>query len=481
MASVNKLLGRAFEAYHAGRIDEAEAICRKLVALAPREGRVCFLLGMSLRRAGRGAEAADWLNRAARLQPRSPEVLNGLGSAYSDLQDYPRAAECFARAIEINPRYADAHYNMGNACQRLRQYDRALVFYQSALELNPADYEAWTNLGNFHKQLNQIEPALAAFERALRIAPDFALAHWNRAIVLLMAGRLREGFQEYEWRWRLSGPIFVPRVFSQPAWDGQPIPGKTLFIHAEQGMGDAIQFVRYARLVRPRAGRIILETPAPLKSLFEQAACADVVIALGEAPPPYDWHVPLMSLPLLCQTTLETIPGGAPYLAAPACLDFPAVPAGHLKVGLTWAGNLSSADLADRAVRLEELAPLFEVPGVVFFGLQVPMPAGDEAAARALPNLRNLGPHLSDFRRTAAVIGQMDLIVSVDTAVAHLGGALGKPTWTLLMHSPDWRWLLDRADSPWYPTMRLFRQSERGQWAGPIRRVARELRDLAPR
>jgi Flp pilus assembly protein TadD len=481
MASVNKLLCRAFEAYRAGRIEEAEAICRKLVPLAPHEGQVSFLLGMCLRRTGRGTEAAEWLQRAAKLQPRSPEVFNGLGSVYSDLRDYPRAAECFARAIEINPRYADAHYNMGNACQRMREYDKALGCYQNALRLNPRDHEAWTNLGNFHKQLNQFAPALAAYERALQLQPDFALAHWNRAIALLMAGRLREGFQEYEWRWRMNSPIFVPRSFSQPLWNGQPIREKSLFIHAEQGMGDAIQFVRYLRLVRPHAARIILETPVPLKSLFEQASCADLVVALGEAPPPFDFHIPLMSLPRLCQTDLETIPNGVPYLPAPACVDFPAVPSGHLKVGLTWAGNLSSEDLADRSIRLEELAPLFEIPGVIFFGLQAPMPPRDEPVARALPNLLNLGPHLSDFRRTAAVIGQMDLILSVDTAVAHLAGALGKPVWTLLMHSPDWRWFLDRADSPWYPTMRLFRQTERGQWAPPILRMAQELRRLLPR
>jgi Flp pilus assembly protein TadD len=480
MPSVNVLLGRAFEAYRAGRNDEVEAICRKLVVRSPQEGRASFLLGMSLRRTGRGTEAADWLKQAAKLQPHSAEVFNGLGTAYTDLQDYPRAAECFTRAIQINPRYADAHYNMGNACQRLRQYDQALGFYQSALQLNPRDHEAWTNLGNFHKQLNQIQPALAAYDRALQLQPDYALARWNRAIVLLMAGRLQEGFAEYEWRWRLGGPIFAPRSYSQPRWNGQPIREKTLLIHAEQGMGDAIQFVRYVRMVRPLAGRIILETPAPLKSLFQQAACADLVIALDETPPPFDCHIPLLSLPRLCQTTQETIPNGVPYLPAPPCLDFPAVPEGHLKVGLTWAGNRTSQDLADRSIKLEELAPLFEIPRVIFFGLQVPMPPRDEAAARARANLLNLGPHLSDFRRTAAVIGQMDLTISVDTAVAHLAGALGRPTWTFLIHSADWRWFLDRADSPWYPTMRLFRQTASGQWASPIQRMAEELRRLLP-
>ena len=211
MPSANVLLGRAFEAYRAGRNEETEAICRKLVALPPHQGQANFLLGMCLRRTGRGAEAADWLKQAAQLQPRSAEVLNALGSAYSDLLDYPRAAECFARAIQINPRYADAHYNMGNACQRLRQFDKALGYYQSALRINPRDHEAWTNLGNFHKQLNQVQPALAAYDRALQLQPDYALAHWNRAIVLLMAGRLPEGFEEMNGAGVWGAP-FSPRA-----------------------------------------------------------------------------------------------------------------------------------------------------------------------------------------------------------------------------------------------------------------------------
>ncbi len=243
----------------------------------------------------------------------------------------------FSRAIQLNPRYADAFYNLGNTWQRLREYGKATASYRQALQFNPQDYEAWTNLGATNKELNQVEEAVAVLDRALQIQPEFALAHWNRAIVLLLAGRLPEGFQEYEWRWRMGGPIFAPRKFTQPLWNGEAIREKTLFVHAEQGFGDAIQFMRYVRLARQCAARVVLECPPPLQSLFEEAGCAAAVIALGQNPPPFDCYVPLMSLPRLFQTTLETIPNDVPYLVAPACQHLPEPFAGHLKAGLAWA------------------------------------------------------------------------------------------------------------------------------------------------
>jgi len=480
VVSINETVGRAFEAYRAGRNDEAEAICRKVASLTPTHSQACFLLGMVLRKRGSAEEAVHWLKQAARLQPSSPEVLNGLGSAYSDLRDHRRAAECYARAIQVNPRYVDAYYNMGNACQRLREFQKALACYNRALELNPRDHEVWTNLGKLHKELNQVDQAIAAYDRALRVQPDFALAHWNRAIILLLAGRLQEGFQEYEWRWRMRSPIFPPRNYPQPLWDGRPLGRKTLFIHAEQGFGDAIQFVRYLWLARRRAARVILETPSPLRSLFEESGCADAVIGLGQPPPPFDCFIPLMSLPRLFQTTLETIPRGVTYLRSPSGPDIPHPPEGRLKVGLAWAGNATHDGDATRSMRLEQLTPILEVPGVAFFSLQVPVPSEDEPLLRSTPQLANLAAQLKDFRNTAAIIHEMDLVISVDTAVAHLAGALGKPAWTFIEHSPDWRWLLGRSESPWYPTMRLFRQTEPGHWQPIIRQAAEELRRLLP-
>ena len=347
-----------------------------------------------------------------------------------------------------------------------------------ALELNPRDYEAWTNLGKLHKELNQLDEAIAAHDRALEIQPEYALGHWNRAIALMLKGRFPEGWREYEWRWRLSGPVFVPRGYPQPMWRGEPLPEQTLFVHAEQGFGDAIQFVRYVRLARQRAARVVLECPAPLKDLFASNRCADTVIAMGEAPPPFHSYVPLMSLPGILGTTVETIPNGTPYLAAPPCLGLPPSPPNHRRVGLAWAGRPTHDDDAVRSLRLEELAPLLQTPGITFYSLQVPPPTRDEPYLRSLPNFVDLTGRLIDFRHTAALMGQMDLVISVDTVIAHLAGALAKPTWTLIQYSPDWRWLLQRSDTPWYPSMRLFRQPAKGNWQPVITQVADELRQF---
>ncbi len=293
---------------------------------------------------------------------------------------------------------------------------------------------------------------------------------------MLTAGRLAEGFREYnEWRFH----SIQRREFPQPAWLGEDIAGKTLFLHAEQGFGDAIQQVRFVRLARERAGRVILECRPELKTLFVHSGCADVVIGYGEEIPPFNVFTSLLSLPGILGVTLETIPHEVPYLKAAVDGALPAAPAGHLKVGLAWAGNPTHHNDVARSIRLEELIHLLAVPGVTFYSLQKVMPAHDDACVRARAKLVNPGgpPEevLKDFLATAGVIAQLDLVIAVDTAVAHLAGALAKPVWTLLPFAPDWRWFRDREDTPWYPTMRLFRQEERNQWEPVIERVAKEL------
>jgi hypothetical protein len=255
-----------------------------------------------------------------------------------------------------------------------------------------------------------------------------------------------------------------------------------LFLHAEQGFGDALQDVRFIPPARARAGaaRVILECRPELKTLFVHSGCADVVIAYGEAIPAFDCWTSLISLPGLLDLTLPAISGHTPYLQASAGPPLPPAPTGHRKVGLVWAGNPTHHNDAARSLSLAELAPLFQVPEVMFYSLQKPVPARDEADFRSAPNLVDLGGRLGDFLATAAVVAQLDLVIAVDTAVAHLAGALGKPIWTLLPFSPDWRWFLDRPDTPWYPTMRLFRQPQRGQWAPVLHQVAEALAGFTP-
>ena len=260
-------------------------------------------------------------------------------------------------------------------------------------------------------------------------------------------------------------------------WRGEPLPGKTLFVFAEQGVGDTIHFVRYLRLARPAVGRIILACHPPLKSLLTHSHCADVVIGQEEAPPPFDRYVPLLHLPGVFNTVLESIPATVPYLVPEGAHPLPAAPAGHLKVGLTWAGNPAFLDDAIRSVPLEQFAGILGLAGVSFFSLQLDVPAPDEAFFQS-SSLINAMAGVKNFEDTANLIQQLDLVISVDTAVAHLAGALGKPVWTLINRSPDWRWLLQRTDSPWYPTMRLFRQPHSGGWQPVLAQVAAELQKL---
>jgi Flp pilus assembly protein TadD len=468
--SSRQMLESAREAHREGRYAEAESFCRDLLERTPADGEVPYLLGLVLHQTGRESEAEKWLLHSAALAPQSPNAYYALGCVYAAAGDAASAAEVFAAALRRNPNYLNAYYGLGNACYKLRDFERAVSLYRQALALNPQDYELWNNLGQALEAFLRTEEALAAYERAIEIQPEFGLARSNHALALLSLGRLQEGFREYEWRWRK----IPPRPYPQPFWRGQLIPGKTLMVCAEQGFGDTIHFVRFTPEARARAGQVIVECQPPLKRLFEYARCADTVIAVGETPPLFDCYVPVMSLPLVLGKTLETIPGN-PWLVAPVAEALPQVPHGHFKVGLVWAGNPTNINDGRRSIPFPDLAPILAKPGITFFSLQVPVRPQDEPHVCAIPNLVPLTGRIKDFYDTAGSLGQMDLVLSVDTSVAHLAGALGKPVWTLLPHPGDWRWLLQRTDSPWYPTMRLFRQSQSGQWQPVIARVAEEL------
>lgn len=470
--SFQQVLKLAFELHNAGRHAEAEAACRILMQINPRDSQLLFLLGMVLQQMGRSHEALQHLEQAAGLQPQSARIFNGLGFVHQSLQDYSRAVENYAKAVDLGLQAADTFYGMGNACYELGDLERAVSLFRKAVELKPQDAASWNNLGKCLKDLNRLEESLRAYDRALATDPDYLLARYGRAVSLLTAGQLEEGFREYNISRKHR---ITPRQFSQPAWDGEPIPGKTLFLHAEQGFGDAIQAVRFVLQARERAAKVILECRPELKTLFTHSGCAEVIIAYGEAIPPFDFFAPLLSLPGILGTTLQTIPNQTPYLKTVPGEHLPPVPTGHLKVGLAWAGNPSHYNDAKRSIRLPELAPLLKTRNTTFYNLQMPAPACDETYFRSSSKLVDLGGRIKDFLDTAGVIAELDLVIAVDTAVAHLAGALAKPVWTLISYSPDWRWFMDRPDTPWYPTMRLFRQEQRDQWQSVILQVAEEL------
>jgi tetratricopeptide (TPR) repeat protein len=467
-----QVLKLAFAAHNAGRQDEAEALCRTLVQAGGADSQLCFLLGMVLHQMGRDPEAAEWLERAGELQPESARIASGLGVVWQKLGDPRRAAGHFARAAELEPQGPNHFYSLGNALYQTDQLEQAAAAFQRAADLNSRDAESWNNLGKCLKELDRINESIAAYDRALEANPGYLLARQGRAISLLTAGRMVEGFRDYEVRWL----TLKPREFAAPRWDGRPIPGKTLFLHAEQGFGDGIQSARYPRLARRRCGRVILECRPELKTLFVESGVADEVVAFGEAPPAFDFYTSVISLPGLLGFTLETIPGDVPYLQAPPAVTLPEGNEGALKVGLAWAGSATHRDDANRSVPLAMLAPVLAVPGVSFYSLQIPLPPRDTAARTDFTNLQALGA-LTDYRATAAAVAALDLVISVDTSVAHLAGALGKPVWTLVQFAADWRWFSRFGErTPWYPTMRLFRQNRRGDWPEVIGRMAAELR-----
>jgi tetratricopeptide (TPR) repeat protein len=469
MESSDTVLKLAFAAHNDGRHDQAEKLCRQLAAAGVEDAQLFFLLGMVLHKLERDIEAVQWLKRAGELQPNSARIWSGLGVVWQKLEDFTKAAYYFERAIELDPQRGNHFYGLGNAVYRLNELERAADAFQRAVELNPRDAESWNNLGKCLKELNRIEEAVVAYDRAVKINPDYLVALQGRAICLLTAGRLAEGYRDYEFRWH----TLTRRKFAAAPWDGRPIPGKTLFLHAEQGFGDGIHSARYPKLARQHCGRVILECRPQLKTLFTHSTVADQVIAFGEEIPPADFVTSVISLPGMLGFTLETLPGRVPYLAAPG-RPLPAV-AGQLKVGLVWAGSPTHCDDLNRSMPLARLAPVLAVPGISFFSLQMPIPRQDTQTLAAFPQLQDLGG-FRDYLATASVVAEMDLVISVDTSVAHLAGALAKPVWTLVQFAPDWRWFAQFGNrTPWYPTMRLFRQARRGDWAPTVAEVTAEL------
>jgi len=471
MDHLETVLKLAFAAHNAGRHDETEALCRTLVKAGMIDGRLFFLLGMALHQTGRETGAVSWLERAAELQPDSARVFCGLGNTWMKLGDASKAAGYFARATELEPSKADHFYCLGNAVYQLDELERATAAFRRAVELNPEDFESWNNLGKCLKEMNCVNESIAAYDRAVRLNPGYMQALQGRAIALLTAGRLAEGCRDYEFRWH----TLKRRQFALLRWDGRPIPGKTLFLHAEQGFGDGLHSSRYAKIARERCGRVILECRPELKSLFVHSGVADQVIAYGEAIPPADYYASVISLPGLLGLTLDHLPGQTPYLKAASVKPLPGADQGKLKVGLVWAGSPTHCDDVNRSLSLAMLAPVLAEREVSFYSVQLPIPARDIATLKQFPNLTVLSG-FDDYLATASMVAALDLVISVDTSVAHLAGALNQPVWTMIQFAQDWRWFTQFGDrTPWYPTMRLFRQPRRGDWPGVIADVAAAL------
>jgi hypothetical protein len=371
-----------------------------------------------------------------------------------------------------------AAINRGAALLDEDRVEEALALFEQARPMRPDAAVVYNNLGNAFTAQNRLHEAVAHYEKALALNPDFPDAHMNLGMALLKLGDLPRGFREFDWRWQTR--FFTPFLPPQPRWDGSPMLDKTLLVHTEQGAGDTIQFARYLPLVCERVGKVLLVAPDPLQALMATVAGVDEIRGPGEIPESaFDMYTPLMTVAGLLGTTLETIPAATPYLAPPPDRDLllPPAPERALRVGIAWAGNPQQGNDRNRSARLADFGPLFDVSGIAWYSLQVGermRELGDWQRTAII----DLAPLIRDWGDTAALVSQLDLVISVDTGVAHLAGAVGKPVWVLLCHAPDWRWMLEREDSPWYPTARLFRQPRPKDWAGVMTRVSAELQTL---
>jgi tetratricopeptide (TPR) repeat protein len=497
-----------------GKFDEAIAAHRIAARLKPDYAEVHYNLANALMESGRTLEAIVEYRQAIQLRPDFASPNNNLGHAlYLDGQ-MDGAIEACHRAIQLDPGYfeayfnlglalqakgridesiaatrealrlrldsAEAHYNLGNALHDIERYEEAIAAYRQALRFKHDYPEAHNNLGIALRDSGRLNDANAAFLDALRIRNENPAVHWNLALNYLLQGNFKDGWAEHEWRWQCESFPSPRRNFRQPIWDGRNLNGQTILLHSEQGFGDTIQFVRYAPMVADRGGRVVLQCQPELVRLLKCNPQLGEVISADDAIPEFEFHGPLLSLPRAFNTDINSIPAATPYLRVDRALAeawkerLVSAPRGF-RVGLVWAGRPTHKRDRHRSFALTQFLPMAAVNGVSFFSLQ------KGPASKQIDNLPqsmkliDYSSDLHDFADTAALIANLDLVIGADTAVIHLAAAMGKPVWLLLPAIPDWRWLMNREDSPWYPTMRLYRQTSLGDWAEVLNRVTGSL------
>jgi tetratricopeptide (TPR) repeat protein len=495
------------------RFEEAKGFVEKALRLDQSSDVSFYNYGIILKNLSKPRQALEQFDSALKLNPNVCETWNNRGTVLNDLKEYERAVTDFDRAIILNARYVDACANKGKSLGKLKRYDEALVAFDKALALKPDLADAWLGRGNVYCGLRQYDEALVAYDKALAlkhdlaeawlgrgnvffstnrdheartcydksisVKNDIAEAYWSKSLLTLSLGEYEEGWQLYEWRWRTQEFPSPLRAFDQPLWLGDnDISNKTILIHSEQGLGDAIHFYRYLSFFKGLNCTILFEIPKILISLFNRQSDNIHLIAKGGVLPHFDVHCPLMSLPLAFKTSLNTIPAHIPYLRPDekkvtewrGRVGDKAKP----RIGLAWAGNQNLRNDAARSIRLEKLAPIItEV--AEWYSLQKDVRDYDREHLAALHSLNDFTNLLDDFSDTAAMIAALDLVITVDTAVAHLAGALGKTVWILLPFHPDFRWLRNREDTPWYPTARLFRQIKDGEWDDVVEKISQDL------
>jgi tetratricopeptide (TPR) repeat protein len=486
------------------------------IRLNPRHAEAHYNRGVVLKELNRYQDAVNSYTSAFSLKSDYVDAYNNCGNVFITLKRFEEALACFQKAIEINPNYAYAYNGLGNVLMELKRFDEALVSYEKAIALNSASpfphngmgnvlqelkrfddailgYEkvmslvptsagAYTNKGLAMQGLRNFDEAVQNFDKAIELNPEMADPHWNKALLKILRGEYEEGWQLYEYRRYKQDLKDSYPTFKQPLWLGQtPVSNQVLYIYPEQGLGDFIHFCRYVPLVEKLGAKVILKVPDPLYGMIKTMGLNARIVRNNEKVDEFDFHCPIMSLPLAFKTTLETIPSNTPYFFSDQFKKSYwerkfTYAANSLKVGLVWSGSKDHKKDHDRSLRLEQLNPIFDLP-LALFSLQRDVREEDQITLSRLTQIQQYSEELNDFSDTAAMIDNLDLIITVDTSVAHLAGAMAKDVWILISHLPDYRWMLDRDDSPWYPTARLFRQPDVGDWESVIDNVKKALED----
>jgi tetratricopeptide (TPR) repeat protein len=512
MSQAAKLLKQALEQRGAGKPAEAIALCERAIKVEPGNFPALSLAALIEHERGRNEQALAWAKRAVKAGPSHPAVHTTAGTVLLALERFDEAAAAFSKALSLQPNLPGIHAqlaralhkagrleeavasyriamtqnpdarlceNMAAALEQLCEYPQAEELARRALAMEPQSAGALNNLGNALLGQARVGDAVQAYDRAIGTQPDHAGARYNRSLALLAGGDFTRGWAEYESRWQWPGFPNKRPGFPQPAWDGSDPRGRTILVYGEQGIGDVIHFIRYVPLLAARGARVVLACPVELHELLRGMDGVECLIVDGQPLPAFDSHVALMSLPWLFKTTMQDVPNNVPYLRVPPAGRFPidAAPAGELKVGIVWSGGDRYPKNRIRSIPFEQFLPLLR-PGIRFYSLQCGPRAADLKTLPPGAHFEDIGSRLRDYADTAAVIGQLDLVISVCTSVLHLAGALGRPVWGLLSYAPCWRWMLGRDDSPWYPTLRLFRQASPGDWADVLVRADEALRQF---
>lgn len=474
---------RGRELKEAGRTVEADAAFAQALAGNPSLWAAHVERGVIRLQEGDGYAAIKEIEAGLRIESGSAHAHLLLGNAWNMTGNNDRAMSCYDEAIRLDPKYADAYYNRGVIHFERNELPEAIENYRKAVECNPGFALAHSNLGIALESNGDPEAAVKSYDDAIAADPEFVSGYWNKSLLLLRNGQYEEGWKLYEWRWRAGKAIPNPQLGGRDTWFGEPeLKGKTLLIHSEQGLGDAIQFARYVKPAKDAGAKVVMQAFNPLVKLFGRIPGVDAVVGIGQPLPEFDFHCPMMTLPLAFGTTLESIPQDIPYLRPDKQLvsqwKKKLRRSKRPRVGVVWKGNPKHENNKNRSIAFEQFKSVL-IEGIDWVCLQKNISAAERKAVESMKHVQLVGPELGDFDDTCAVMSTCDLVITVDTAVAHLSGAMGKPTWVLLPNRCDWRWLRERSDSPWYPSACLFRQSEMGDWPGVIDRVRKGVAALS--